>query len=124
MSPLPAILLSVAMVVTGQTLLKAGMTRVGVVDGERLRRPVALVLAVASTPAVVGGLALYVASAVSWIYVLSRTELSFAYPFLAVSYVAVTAAAVLGLKERFATKQWFGVALVVAGVLVVALTGR
>jgi drug/metabolite transporter (DMT)-like permease len=89
-----------------------------------LRRPLALVIAVAATPAVVGGLALYVASAVSWIYVLSRTELSFAYPFLAVSYVAVTVAAVLGLKERFSVVQWLGVALVVSGVVIVAFTGQ
>jgi drug/metabolite transporter (DMT)-like permease len=123
MSSLPAILLSVAMVVSGQTLLKTGMTRVGPVDGARLRRPLQLALAVARTPAVVVGLSLYVASAVSWIYVLSRTDLSFAYPFLAVSYVAVTLVAVLGLKERFHLLQWAGVALVVAGVVLVALSG-
>jgi drug/metabolite transporter (DMT)-like permease len=124
MSSLPAIGLSVAMVVAGQTLLKVGMSRVGVVDRSLLRRPLALVIAVAAPPAVVGGLALYVASAVSWIYVLSRTELSFAYPFLAVSYVAVTVAAVLGLKERFSVVQWLGVALVVSGVVIVAFTGQ
>jgi drug/metabolite transporter (DMT)-like permease len=124
MSSLPAILLSVALVVTGQTLLKAGMTRVGVVDIARLRRPVALVTAVASDPGVVVGLALYVASAIAWIYVLSRTDLSFAYPFLAVSYVAVTVVAVLGLKEHFSVTQWLGVSLVVVGVVIVALTGK
>lgn len=124
MSTLPAILLSVAMAVSGQTLLKIGMMRVGVVDAQRLRRPLALAIAVARTPAVVSGLTLYVASAVSWIYVLSRTDLSFAYPFLAVSYVAVTVAAVVGLKERFSVRQWAGVALVVAGVIVVALSGK
>lgn len=122
MTQLPLILGTVALVVCGQLLLKAGMRRVGVVDAERLRSPLALVAVVAKTPAVVAGLAIYGASALAWIVVLSRTELSFAYPFLSLAYVIVTVAAMVLLGERFSGRQWAGLAAVVAGVLLVALS--
>lgn len=122
MSQLPLILGTVALVVCGQLLLKSGMRRVGVVDAERARSPLALVVAIARTPAVVAGLAVYGASALAWIVVLSRSELSFAYPFLSLAYVIVTVAAMLVLGERFSARQWVGLASVVVGVLLVALS--
>ncbi len=82
----------------------------------------ALVAAVAKTPTVVAGLGIYGASALAWIVVLSRTELSFAYPFLSLAYVIVTVAAMVLLGERFTARQWAGLAAVVAGVLLVALS--
>ena len=122
MSQLPLILGTVSLVVCGQLLLKAGMRRVGVVDAERLRSPLALIANVARTPAVVGGLTIYGVSALAWIVVLSRTELSFAYPFLSLAYVIVTVAAVRLLGERFSARQWAGLVAVVFGVLLVALS--
>ena len=117
------ILATVTAVVAGQLLLKMGMTRVGEISGDALRRPLHLAKRLASQPAVVAGLSLYVASAAGWIYVLSRNPLSFAYPFLGISYATVTLVAVVMLHEKLTTKQWVGVAFVVAGVILVALTG-
>lgn len=122
MSQLPLILGTVSLVVCGQLLLKTGMRRVGVIDGERLRSPLRLVVDVVRTPAVVLGLGIYGASALAWIVVLSRTELSFAYPFLSLAYVIVTIAAMVLLGERFSARQWVGLVAVVAGVLLVALS--
>ncbi len=117
------ILATVALVVTGQLLLKRGMSRVGAIDRARLRQPLVLVKTVVRTPAVVGGLAVYSISAVGWILVLSRFDLSFAYPFLAISYVGVTAAAVRVLGEKFSLRQWAGMAVVAIGVVLVASSG-
>lgn len=122
MSQLPLILGTVSLVVCGQLLLKTGMRRVGVIDGERLRSPLRLVMDVVRTPAVILGLCIYGASALAWIVVLSRTELSFAYPFLSLAYVIVTVAAMVLLGERFSARQWAGLVAVVAGVLLVALS--
>lgn len=120
MSVVPWILGAVALVVAGQMLLKVGMLKVGVVDRQRLRSPVVLFATLVREPAVVAGVVIYAASALLWIYVLSRADLSFAYPFLSLAYVAVTAAATVFLKERFSARQWLGLALVVAGVAAVA----
>jgi drug/metabolite transporter (DMT)-like permease len=116
------ILAVVGMVIGGQVLMKVGMDKVGEVNRAHLRSPVALVRQVATTPAVVAGLGAYALSAVGWVYVLSRVELSYAYPFLGLAYIGVTALAVLMLKEPFTRFQWLGVAFTVAGVVTVAMT--
>jgi drug/metabolite transporter (DMT)-like permease len=123
MSAIPWILGAVALLVAGQLLLKVGMLRVGAIDSARLRSPVAVVGAVARQPAVVLGFAIYGASALLWLYVLSQSELSFAFPFLSLAYAGVTAAATVLLKEHFTTRQWLGLVLVTAGVIAVAASG-
>ena len=116
------VLVSVAFVVTGQTLLKQGMTLVGPVGRVQLRAPGRLVRRVASHWQIWAGLGLYVLSAATWIIALSLVPLSVAYPFLGLSYVAVAAIAVVKLGEWLTPAQWLGILLVVCGVLMVALT--
>lgn len=124
MNAIPLILATVTLAAAGQLLLKTGMASVGALGADALREPIALAWRVARVPQVVFGFLLYGFSAVGWIVVLADTPLSFAYPFLGLSYVVVTAAAVVILKERFAGRQWAGLALIVVGVVVVAFTGR
>jgi len=123
MNDMLLVLAVVSLVVTGQLLLKIGMNSMGVVGLDRLKSPFSLAWEIVTTPTVITGLMLYGISAVAWVYVLSRVELSYAYPFLALSYTGVTGIAVLVLKEPFSRSQWLGVLLVVTGVVVVALTG-
>ena len=123
MSDVPWILGTVALVVAGQLLLKIGMLRVGAVDRNRLRAPMQLLADVAREPAVVIGIIVYGLSGLLWLYVLSRAELSFAFPFLSLAYAGVTAAATVFLKEHFSARQWFGLVLVIFGVFAVAVSG-
>ena len=123
MSAIPGILATVTLVVTGQLLLKSGMQRVGAIDRARLGAPLALIRQIARQPAVVIGFGIYGLSALLWLYVLARAELSYAFPFLALGYAGVTAAATLVLKERFTWRQWLGLLLVVLGVAAVAASG-
>lgn len=123
MSDLPWILGTVALVVTGQMLLKIGMVRVGAVSRERLRAPFTLFMDVVGEPLVVIGIVVYGLSGLLWLYVLSRAELSFAFPFLSLAYAGVTAAATIFLHEHFSARQWFGLVLVMGGVAAVALSG-
>jgi drug/metabolite transporter (DMT)-like permease len=120
MSAGPAILVAVVLVITGQLLLKRGMQRVGAIGAEQARAPVALLVRIARESAVVVSFAIYGLSALIWLYVLSRAELSYAFPFLALAYAGVTGAATVVLKERFTPRQWTGLALVVLGVAAVA----
>lgn len=116
------VLLAVSLVVTGQVMLKVGMTRVGPIGRERLTRPVRLVRDVLGVWLVPVGLTLYVISAAAWILALSTVPLSVAYPFLGLSYVAIAAVSVVKLDEWLTPAQWIGIALVVGGVITVALT--
>ncbi len=113
---------TVVAVVAGQTLLKAGMARVGPIDLARVSRPVRLVSDASRIWQLWAGVASYVLSAALWILALSTVPLSVAYPFLGFTYVGVAAIAVMKLGEWLTPAQWFGLSLVVIGVLLVTLS--
>ncbi len=118
---IPLILISVGLAAVAQLTLKWGMNQVTDKAGE-LRLSGDSLRAVASTPAVWLGLALFGLSAVVWLAVLSRTALSFAYPFAALTYVLIVLFDKLILSEQVPPLRWAGVALIVAGVVLVAQT--
>ena len=122
LADLALILGVVALVVAGQTLLKVGMDTVGPVGLVRLRKPGPLIARILRSPTVLAGVCLYALSALGWIVVLSRADLSFAYPFLALSYLAVPLVGVVMLHEPLTRTQGAGLALVVCGVMLVAAT--
>ena len=58
----------------------------------------------------------------AWAVVLSRMQLSVAYPALSLTYVVIPFVSWLLLNEPISLIHWIGILLVVAGVLLV-LTG-
>ncbi|HLF69687.1 MAG TPA: EamA family transporter [Actinomycetota bacterium] len=115
-------LLSVLLATGGQLLLKSGMTQVGYIGKEKLGSPVKLVLHVLTTPQVLLGLLLFVFSAAVWLVVLSRVPLSFAYPFVGITYVLTTLFARFVLHEHVPSLRWVGLALIVSGILIIGRT--
>jgi drug/metabolite transporter (DMT)-like permease len=71
-------------------------------------------------PGIIGGLACYGLSVVIWVTVLSRTEVSFAYPFLGLGFVFVTFASAFLLGETISAQRLAGTALIALGVAVLA----
>ncbi len=57
----------------------------------------------------------------AFLTLLSKTDLSFAVPATAASYVVETALAKYVLKERVSPQRWLGACLVAAGVALLAL---
>jgi drug/metabolite transporter (DMT)-like permease len=116
------ILVSVTLAAVAQLTLKSGMNRVTDsvgevhVNGESLH-------AVATTPLVWLGLVLFGLSAVVWLGVLSRTSLSFAYPFAALTYVLIVLFDLLVLHEEIPALRWAGVGFIVVGIVLVSRTG-
>lgn len=115
-------LISVTLATTGQLLLRTGMEKVGYIGTARLSRPAQLVLAIARTPQVLAGLVVFAASAAIWLIVLSRVPLSFAYPFVGLTYLLTTLFAKFILGERVPGLRWAGLAMIIAGILVVGAT--
>jgi multidrug transporter EmrE-like cation transporter len=66
------------------------------------------------------GLALYGASAALWIWVLSRLDVSLAYPLVSLGFVVTFAVGVIGLHEPFSWTRLGACGLIVAGVLLLA----
>lgn len=117
-------IVSVFIATAGQLLLRAGMEQVGFIGGDRISRPATLALEVLKTPQVILGLAFFGLSAVSWMLVLSRVSLSFAYPFVGLTYVLTALFAKFILKEHVPALRWLGIAVIVVGILIVGRSDR
>ena len=117
MKTIALILLSVGLAVAGQIFLKYGVTSEGAITG--LNRAL---LATIFRPFVLLGLLLYGLSSVSWLVVLSRTELSYAYPMVALGYVLVFFLSWWFFDDKVTWLRVVGLVLICAGVVMVAIT--
>lgn len=115
MASLSLIAVSVALGSAGQILLKAGASHW---EG---RSVVGTLVPALTDPLVLGGLAAYAVSSLLWLLVLSRVNLSVAYPLAATSYVVVVAAGMVA-GERVPPLRWLGVMLIVLGVSAIGLS--
>ena len=117
--PVALVLVAVVISVIGQVSLKVGMNQVGAIDAESLTRPMETLKRVFSTPLVWLGLGCYGVSALFWLVVLSRLDLSYAYLMLASMYVLIPPVSWLFLGERIPPMRWLGMVVVVLGVVIV-----
>ncbi len=119
------ILVSVVLAAVAQLTLKHGMTQVtdhGQVPLD-LKDLTGTFRRIVSTPAIWGGLALFVASAGAWLIVLSKASLSFAYPFVSLTYALILVFDRFVLGETVSPLRWAGVALIMMGIILVSRTG-
>jgi drug/metabolite transporter (DMT)-like permease len=115
------ILFSVLLAAGAQLTLKHGMNQVADNTGA-LKFTADSIKDVLTTPAVWGGLFLFGLSAIVWLAVLSRTSLSFAYPFASLTYVLILLADRFILNETVPALRWAGVFCIMVGIVLVAQT--
>lgn len=103
--------------VCGHVFLKAGMNRIGAIE------PGALITGFARVfynPSILFGLFCYVASVAGYLVLLSKTDISIAYPVVtSLAYGAIVLVSFFIFKEPFSMVKWLGLALILAGVLIV-----
>lgn len=112
------LLFAVGAAATGQLLLKHGMTGVAAAvakDGGPL------LVKAATSPWVIGGLAVFGISALAWLTTLSRVPLSVAYPFNALGLLLIIGSSVVVLGEKVTPLAWLGVLMVAGGLVLVVL---
>lgn len=68
---------------------------------------------------VIAGVLVYIVEFTLWFAALSLTKLSFAYPFMALSYCGVVVASRFVLGERVTARRWLATLTVVVGVALV-----
>jgi multidrug transporter EmrE-like cation transporter len=66
---------------------------------------------------------LHVSALAVWMWALSRVDISFAYPFLAVGYVFVSLMAWQWLGENINTMRLLGMAIIIVGIMVLSRGG-
>lgn len=115
------ILFSVALAAVAQLTLKHGMNQVTASSGA-LRLSSDSLRDVLTAASVWAGLFLFGLSAVVWLAVLSRTSLSFAYPFASLTYVLILLADRFVLDQEVPGLRYAGVAFIIVGIVLVAQT--
>lgn len=114
------ILISVMLSATGQLSMKSGVNSLENFGVSDIIVPAAM-FKVISTPMIALGVFLYGIASVFWLATLSRAELSYAYPMIAISYVVTSVIAWLLFKENLTLIRFLGISMIIGGVYVISL---
>lgn len=106
-----------------QLLLKAGMSQIGHFDFTPAN-VLPISLKVMANPPIITGLSLYVISVLVWLMVLSRVQVSLAYPMLSIGYVVNALAAYYLFGEPITSMRMAGIFIIIAGVYLVAQSSQ
>lgn len=117
--PTPLLVFIVTIVTIGsQLILKRGIGNV--VEVLRQEGPVAFIFSAATSPIVIGALALQATGYVLWWFVISQERLSVAFAISgSFFYLVMAAASWVFYGERLNIQQWIGLVLISVGVLLV-----
>ncbi|GAA0719353.1 membrane protein [Clostridium malenominatum] len=107
--------INIILLVAGQTLWKMGLTKI------ELKFTIQHIVKMFFDPYIFGGLIIYGAATVIWLYILSRSELSLVYPLQSLCYVVAAVVAVLIFKENIPLTRWVGIGLIVLGAYFVSI---
>jgi multidrug transporter EmrE-like cation transporter len=113
----PRIFLGVAIClgVLGQMLMKTGTRQSG--NLELSAESARLVL---TNPFIIGGVLSYALSSVFYIIVVSKLQMSYVYPMIAISYVAVVLLLRVFFGEQIPPLRWAALAVICIGVTLLA----
>ena len=123
MNYIPFILFTVMTNAAAQVMLKYGMIALGPISFSA-DTIIQRVFQIVFNPWVFAGLFTFVISMASHLYVLSKVDLSFAYPFLSLAYVAVAVFAWLVFKEDLGALKIAGIAFICVGTVLIAQSGQ
>ena len=126
MTYLPLILFTVLTNAAAQLMLKQGMLTLGPIgpDGPLTAISlIGLIFKVVFNPWVFFGLCTFVISMMTHLFVLSKVELSFVYPFLSLAFVTVALGSWIFFAEDINTWRILGMALICIGTVFIAQSG-
>ncbi len=111
------LLFAVLLGAVGQILLKSGLSQLG-----SHPKPGPIFASIFTNIRVFGGFFCYGVSSLFYLLALSRLDLSYAYPMIALGYVIVTYLSWQFLHEQVPAMRVLGLAIIILGVVVLALT--
>jgi multidrug transporter EmrE-like cation transporter len=113
------ILLGVFLNAAAQLMLKTGMNQIGHFEFSAANlMPIGLKVML-NLP-IIGGLFAYVLSVAVWLLVLSRVQVSFAYPMLSIGYIVSAVAGYYLLGEDLSFLRIAGIVVIIAGVFLIS----
>jgi len=114
---IPLILLGVLLNAGAQICLKKGLTH-------GISFELGALVKLFQQPWILAGLACYAVSVVVWLKALSMVEVNYAYPFLALGFIANALMAKAWLGEIIPPIRWLSLAIIVLGVALQAWSGK
>ena len=114
------ILMSVLLSAIAQITLKIGMSSPIIQQAIASASNVAVFQSIATNLYVLSGLTLYFASAAVWLFVLAKVDVSFAYPFVGLGFIATMLLAYFINGEILSTTKIVGTLCIAIGVAIVA----
>ena len=113
------VFISMAAMTAAQLLLKKGILAAGQFPGS-LNETIPFFLKAYTNIHVVSAVLLTILAALVWVLALAKVELSFVYPFMALSYVFVALFSFLFFKEDVTALRWLGILVICIGVFLVS----
>lgn len=113
------ILLGVLLNAAAQLLLKAGMNQIGHFEFS-FANIMPIGLKVIGNFPIITGLFTYVVSVAVWLLVLSRVQVSYAYPMLSIGYIVNAIAAYYFFGESLSVIRMTGIFVIISGVYLVS----
>jgi multidrug transporter EmrE-like cation transporter len=102
----------------GQVFWKLGMNAVGAIDNFSISGIVSMFL----NPLVFLGLLMYGLSTIFWLIALSQKDLSYVYPFIALTFIIVLLLSKFLLHENVGIYRIVGTLIIIAGLIIVVNT--
>jgi len=102
----------------GQVFWKLGMNAVGAIDNFSISGIVSMFL----NPLVFLGLLMYGLSTIFWLIALSQKDLSYVYPFIALTFIIVLLLSKFLLHENVGLYRIVGTLIIIAGLIIVVNT--
>lgn len=67
------------------------------------------------------GIVLYGIATILWLYLLSKYDLSYIYPFTSLTFILAVVVSIVFLGETVTINRWIGAAVIGAGVYIISL---
>lgn len=117
MNPIIVILATVTLSAVAQVALKSGVSALKLADTQGVS---GLMMAAAASPFIWLGLVIYGLSILAWLWVLSKVDVSFAYPFVGLSFILTAVMGAVLLDETVSPLRLAGICLVACGCALIA----
>jgi multidrug transporter EmrE-like cation transporter len=113
---------SVLLNALAQILLKAGMKNFSNIDLKN--NIIQTFLSISLNPYIISGFISYGISIILWLWVLSKVDVSLAYPFQALGYIVVTILAWLIFQENVNMTRIIALIFITLGLIILAFSSR
>jgi len=116
LKPFLLVLVAISFSVTGELMLKTAMNQIGTFSFSNLLPSLGRIL---THPRIWTGFGFFILGAFWWLAVLSRVNLSWAYPMLAIGYILILIFSALVLREHVSLVRWIGAGVIILGIFLV-----